>query len=369
MVYLTYNDAPDGIYQSQVIDTCRFWEETFNEKVTLVALISGRGFFLNRKKIKQSYSHSLVLPMYPKITNWERNLSVLRTAMLFRKRGNVIARGVFATLLARDSRKFSKVCFDARGAYTAEWTEYLKTESPLLAETMSKLESRAVLQSDSRIAVSQKLINYWKESFHYSFLKHAVIPCTLNSDVKIVYDAAKISSVRQQLGITDNEVVLVYSGSSAGWQSFTVLDAAISNAFTQNPSLKLLMLSKPGAEKTLAGKFPGRIIQKWVNESEVQNYLQAADYGLLVREKSTTNEVSSPVKFAEYLAAGLPVIISEHIGDYSSFVSEKNCGMTANNVDWILLKRPSGEEKQRIQSIAELYFRKKAYIEQYKKLF
>ncbi|HSY76550.1 MAG TPA: glycosyl transferase, partial [Bacteroidia bacterium] len=161
----------------------------------------------------------------------------------------------------------------------------------------------------------------------------------------------------------------VYSGSSAGWQSFKMLDEVISKAFAQNPSLKLLMLSKTGTEKTLSGKFPGRIMQKWLGEDEVQIYLQAADYGLLVREKSATNEVSSPVKFAEYLAAGLPVIISEHIGDYSQFVEEKNCGILVNKIEWSNLKRSSVEDKQRIQSIAESYFRKKVYTEQYRKLF
>ncbi|HXP48650.1 MAG TPA: hypothetical protein VN922_01785, partial [Bacteroidia bacterium] len=78
---------------------------------------------------------------------------------------------------------------------------------------------------------------------------------------------------------------------------------------------------------------------------------------------------SSPVKFAEYLAVGLPVIISENIGDYSAFVSEKNCGSLVNSINWNSITRPNTEEKIRIQSVAELYFRKKDYTEQYRKLF
>jgi hypothetical protein len=369
MIYLTYNDPPGGIYKSQVIDTCRFWEDTFHEKVFLIALISGRGFFANRKKIKRDNKHSLVLPMYPGIINWQKNLRILKLAMLFRKKENVIARGVFATLLARDSEKFEKVCFDARGAYMAEWMEYLKGESPFIAHEMNKLESRAVLQSNSRIAVSQKLVEYWKTEFHYMSLTHSVIPCTLSAHVKTGIDAERNKTIRKQLGVTENETLLVYSGSSAGWQSFKMLDEVISKAFAENPSLKLLMLSRKGTEKALSEKFPGRVTQKWLQENEVQNYLQASDYGLLVREKSVTNEVSSPVKFAEYLAAGLPVIISEHIGDYSQFVEEKNCGILVNKAEWSNLKHPSVEDKKRLQSIAESYFRKKFYTEQYRKLF
>ncbi len=369
MVFLTFNDAPGGIYQSQVIDTCRFWEDTFHEKVHLIAFISGRGFMANRSKIKASYHNSTVLPMYPGIANWEKNMFLLSVAVMLLKKENVIARGVFATLLARDSEKFGKVCFDARGAYTAEWTEYLKNEAPAIANEMTKMESRAVLQSNSRIAVSQKLVDYWKTSFKYMALSHSVIPCTLGAHVRTTYDAANATSLRKQLGIADTDILLAYSGSSAGWQSFKVLDETITKAFTQNPSLKLLMLCKPGAEKSLAQKFPGRVIQQWLAEDQVQNYLQAADYGLLLRENSVTNQVSSPVKFAEYLAAGLPVLISEHIGDYSAFVQQHNCGSLANAVDFTSLKRPSAEAKQHNQSLAEQYFLKKNYTEQYKKLF
>ncbi len=369
MIYLTYNDAPGGIYQSQVIDTCHFWEDAFDENVTLIALLSGRGFFENRRKIKQAYPHSVVLPMYPGIVNWQKNVHILKLVMLTRQKENVIARGVFATLLARESNKFLKVCFDARGAYMAEWAEYLKNEAPGIEKEMRKLESAAVLNSDSRIAVSQKLVEYWKTNFHYSMLNHAVISCTLNSDIPDEYNAGIIKTMRQQLAVSDNDVLLAYSGSSAKWQSFHILEETITKAFAQNSLLKLLMLCKAGEEKILTEKFPGRVIQKWVDDNKVHDYLMAADYGLLIREHSVTNEVSSPVKFAEYLAAGLLVIISENIGDYSAFVQEKKCGMLVNNTDWATLVRPNETEKKNMQATAEQYFRKRNYTEQYKKLF
>jgi hypothetical protein len=369
MIYLTYNDAPGGIYQSQVIDTCRFWEETFDEEALLIALISGRNFSACRKQIKQAWRHSIVLPMYPGIANWKKNSRLIKLVMLSRTKDNVIARGVFATLLARGNKKFTKVCFDARGAYAAEWSEYLKSESAAIEKEMKKLEGDALLKSDSSIAVSQKLVEYWKENFNYTHTNHVVIPCTLSKKISTEYDGAAISKVRKQLSFTDSDVVLVYSGSSAKWQSFHILEETVTKALTQNPSLKLLMLCKAGEEKALADKFPGRVIQKWVDEDEVHSYLQAADYGLLIREESITNKVSSPVKFAEYLAAGLPVIISENIGDYSAFVTEKKCGTLVANTDWANIKRPTETEKKNIQAIAEQYFKKSSYTEEYKKLF
>ena len=369
MVYLTFNDEPGGVYQSQVIDVCRFWEDTFNEKVKLIAFVSGRNYFKTRSKLKKMYSNSVVLPMYPGIDNWEKNIFLLRLARALKPKENVIGRGVFATLLARDTMSFNKVCFDARGAYTAEWKEYMQGEAPELAKNMPKLESRAVLESNWRIAVSQKLIDYWKTSFHFMSTYYSLIPCTLSQDVSTQYNIEEADAIRKQLGVADNEVLIVYSGSSAGWQSMNALERILTNAINTNPGIKVLMLCKPNTINHLIKAHPGRVIQKWLPENEVHTYLTAADYGLLIREESVTNEVSSPVKFAEYLAAGLPVIISEHIGDFSAFVQDKNCGSLAKSIDWGTLQRPAVNEKQRIQAIADLYFRKKAYAEQYRKLF
>ena len=53
MIYLTYNDLPSGIYYSQVTDVVNYLNSIqTKEKVRLVAFISIRGFFTNRKKIK-----------------------------------------------------------------------------------------------------------------------------------------------------------------------------------------------------------------------------------------------------------------------------------------------------------------------------
>jgi glycosyltransferase involved in cell wall biosynthesis len=57
-----------------------------------------------------------------------------------------------------------------------------------------------------------------------------------------------------------------------------------------------------------------------------------ADYGILIRPNSITNSVASPVKFAEYLASGLQVLISDGIGDFSEFVVREKIGYLINNV-------------------------------------
>jgi glycosyltransferase involved in cell wall biosynthesis len=59
----------------------------------------------------------------------------------------------------------------------------------------------------------------------------------------------------------------------------------------------------------------------------VSAYLDAADLGLLLRERSLVNAVASPVKFAEFMASGVPVVISEGIGDYTALVRDRAVGV------------------------------------------
>ena len=101
-----------------------------------------------------------------------------------------------------------------------------------------------------------------------------------------------------------------------------------------NQNVKILLLTKDTSvvEKYLL-QYPdlrSRIISLYVNNNEVFKYLNAADFGILFRENTIMNNVASPTKFAEYMLCGLPVIISEGVGDYSSYVIEKGVGFLLN---------------------------------------
>jgi glycosyltransferase involved in cell wall biosynthesis len=239
----------------------------------------------------------------------------------------------------------------------------MKDESHEISSTMESLEKDALMHSHFRIAVSEKLVEYWKEKYNYVSNLHVIIPCTISGKKEV--GSGQPEDVRTKLGIKENEILLVYSGSASGWQSLNLLEDYLSAALKKNSFLKILLLTKPPSGINLKDKFQDRVIYLWVEPEKVSEYLTASDYGLLIRESSVTNSVCSPVKFAEYLAAGLPVIISENIGDFSIFVKDNNCGFIASEIKWESLKRPSSEEKSRIQEVAELHFSKEVYKEFY----
>lgn len=115
-------------------------------------------------------------------------------------------------------------------------------------------------------------------------------------------------------------------------------------------------------------QFPDQVSNKWLKHHEVQKVLAACDYGILFRENSVTNQVASPTKFAEYLSAGLPVIISENLGDYTEFVLAEKCGMVVSENDEIILTQQTTEEKQRMIQLAIRHFTKQANRKNYETL-
>ena len=64
-----------------------------------------------------------------------------------------------------------------------------------------------------------------------------------------------------------------------------------------------------------------------VPAQNVPRLLVAADLGLMLRDDSLTNRVASPIKFGEYMAAGVPVIITPRLGDHSESVRRDQLGI------------------------------------------
>ena len=115
-------------------------------------------------------------------------------------------------------------------------------------------------------------------------------------------------------------------------------------------------------------KFPKQVSRKWLKHEEVTNFLLACDWGILIREQSVTNKVASPTKFAEYLSAGLPVIISENLGDYTEFVKNNDCGIIYLEQKSLSISKKPFSERNRLIQLVQKNWTKSAQDGQYIKL-
>lgn len=357
--YLTYNDLPSGIYSSQVIDVVKFISREFDRDIRLIAFISLRGFTRNRRKLKQECPDAIVMPMVPGLKRWKWNAILLKILFWKCRPSLVIGRSVLATLLAQMVSSGNFI-YDGRGAIAAEWSEYDVVQDPYLLANIGYWERKVIHEASYRIAVSERLVQHWQHRYAYSGNAHVIIPCTLNEAfTRLDFSEKLIHTTRREMGFQEKDIVYVYSGSVAGWQSFNLLQEFMLPVLQSGKHCKLLFLGAKASQlQSIADQFPEQVFFRHARPNEVPYLLIGADYGLLIREQSVTNEVASPVKFAEYLSCGLEVLLSDKLGDYSEFVRNNMCGYIIPGAYPVVA--PDFDKKQSARQLALRHFTKES---------
>lgn len=219
------------------------------------------------------------------------------------------------------------------GAQGADWeqADWSDTLRRAFIEKMC-LQQRAC-DAGSIIVVSETMGKVLFERHKAPKSKMVIKPCAVDMGVFPEPDRA---AARKRLGIHE-QFVVCYLGSLAWYQLpdqairlFKLIKshrpAALFLGITTEPERLGGMLQAAGLQ---SGDF--RVIS--VSSREVPDYLPAADLGLLLRERNPVNAVAAPVKFAEYLACKVPVLITPEVGDYSTLVEEKRLGGVVDIAD------------------------------------
>ncbi|PVD52025.1 hypothetical protein DC498_11590 [Terrimonas sp.] len=363
--YLTNNEFYSGIYQSQVIDVIEFLKKQYQVNIRLIAFIPLKIYFREKAIIKKFSKDAIVLPSMPKQSNgkmWKYNRYLLYVICIIYRCKGIIARNPIATnlaLYAKKNRLIQVVCYDGRGAVAAESKEY-NIYPPEVANIIEQLEQKSILEATYRICITNNLLKYWKEKYKYEGNNHVIIPGTLGySFVNFNLEENEISKIRNELGYSTNDILLVYAGSVEGWQSFDLLYGFLDQQIRVDDRIKILFLSKADRNiQKIADAFPDKVKRLWLNPSEVKNVMSAADYGLIIRENSTTNVVALPTKFPEYLACGLNIIVSNAVEEVYRFVELHNCGILWNGDREISFMPSTFENRQKNRKLALTYYNK-----------
>ncbi len=146
---------------------------------------------------------------------------------------------------------------------------------------------------------------------------------------RFLFDPARRRTQRQQLGFNDRFVVC-YCGGMWHWQRPEAVAQAFAAIRSDMPDAHMLLLSRQSGafleHLQRAGVPEGAVTCRSATHEHVPDYLMAADVGLLLREDHLINRTAAPVKFAEYLRCGLPVILTPHIVDFSELALSEDVG-------------------------------------------
>jgi glycosyltransferase involved in cell wall biosynthesis len=157
----------------------------------------------------------------------------------------------------------------------------------------------------------------------------SVIPTCVDLD-HFSFDAAGRQRVRAHLNVGDRPV-LVYAGSIGTWYLLDEMLDFYQAARARWPGLFLLALVNRSPE-TVAGALAARGIAAddyrvtWARHEEMPAYLSAADAGIAFIRPCVSKRSSSPTKYAEYLACGLPMVANAGVGDVDDLLARTGAG-------------------------------------------
>lgn len=233
----------------------------------------------------------------------------------------------------------SGIVLDVRGA----WPEELlfahgfdgpDEAPPKLQQQFRAAESRlrrALDASDAILTVSRGLVDYVEQlgadPDHVS-----CVPCCVRTSVSMPWAR---SAMRAQLGM-ENKLVFAYAGTVTRYQHvddgllafFRLVAGHARDAHLLCLTVDVDRMARCIADAEISAD---RVTLLTVAQHEMPAFLAAADCGVLLRAPSRMNRFSQPTKFAEYLAAGLPVVVARGTGVLDSMVEASEAGFA---IDW-----------------------------------
>lgn len=196
----------------------------------------------------------------------------------------------------------------------------MRNNSKLRFNILSFLEKLALKISDSHVFVSEYMVSFYKEKYNFKSMNYIVVPCS--SD--LIYT-----------GVEKIKNSFCYIGGLSKWQKVEkvlIIYEYIQRKFN-NSEFHLITRDIKQA-KVIVDKYKNiksKIkIYSLDNRKEIEETLSKMEFGFLLREDDPVNNVSSPIKLAEYLSCDVNVIISHSIYSYASYIKDYKAGIVVD---------------------------------------
>ena len=190
------------------------------------------------------------------------------------------------------------------------------------------IESWAIRRAAAVTAVTRDLAN--QLSARHSIGALHIIPSSVDTSFFGV-SSSDAASVRVSLGYSEHDIVLVYSGGLSHYQQVPAMLEIWRRLLVEN-DVKFLLLTNdnPHSKELEIGDlsaFGERLQHRSVPRESIPAFLGASNIGFMLRDSRQLNRTASPVKFAEYTAAGLSIVASPGTGDISDLVASMQLGV------------------------------------------
>jgi glycosyltransferase involved in cell wall biosynthesis len=232
--------------------------------------------------------------------------------------------------------------------FSIDWHGIVPEESRMGGAHASRVamveqDERMLLSaSDLNVFVSEAMGTHYRRKYGAISNAQVVVPCCVSERRFVQSDEPKSCTP-----FSAESLVFGYAGTMADWQCGAEMIDLFAALYREDSRCRfLLLVPKADQQKATdyciaAGLPTAAMMMLEVSHDEVPLRLRDCDVGVLIRRPDPVNFVSSPTKFGEYLAAGLPVLMTDAIGDYSRFASERNVGLVLDSTSLFEMSRRS----------------------------
>ncbi len=394
VLYIAYGGIMQNVFDSQVLQYVKCLRER-NVGITLIVFdqfnkIFLKEYFQKRKKIKEDLGeHVYCMFRLPLMGRFSVQIDAFRLHLYFKKHfqskyKKIIfhCRNLWASYLALKSIKNKENIFhvlaDIRGDQIAEYRCYYP-DSLLTRWKIKELQlvgHYTCKHVTKLFCVSSVLAETLEKKYCINTDDIIVVPtCVDHRIYSSNYDSRK--ALRKKLGIAD-KFVIVYNGGLQGWQNFEGLIQIATKISQIDSTTFFFVLTKDvSTAKTYLEKhsFPKEQYKVMnLQYGKMAKFLSCGDLGLLVRKQNDVNKVASPTKFAEYLACGMPVLVSPNIGDTESIIKNENVGFVlGNDLQLAALLKRIKDDREALAAdcmkVAMKYYDLETYLDQIQNIY
>jgi len=386
VLYVTYNGVGESIFQSQVLPYLRGLSKKGYE-ITLLSYERDKSSSSAREKALKDAGikwHKLRYHKSPRLlaTLYDFILgSVVSFSIALKHKINIIhARATHGAIICLPAVKIlrKKFIFDTRGLDSEEYVDggMIKKNSAL-HKILFMFEKYLFSQSDSIVLLSHNARALLEEKGLGGYLKKTytkVIPCVTDLEL-FKCEKGKVP------GEKDN-VRFIYTGSIGTWYMLDEMLGffAVAKKRLKDSTFTIFSQSDKSMinEKIALSGTTDSVKTGYVSYTSIPERLNTSDAGICFIRPVSSKRASSPTKIGEYLACGLPVVISPGIGDTEEIVRQHKVGVvvegfTANYYDKALYELEKllddKEVSARCRQAAERHFSLNDAVEKYATIY
>lgn len=244
-------------------------------------------------------------------------------------------------LMGAIAKKFTygrkpKLLFDIRGFFPEEYTDGgVWKPDGLLYRTAKRVEKWLLNYSDAFVVLTEKAREIlFPESGENGFDKFGrpveVITCCVDLERFRVANKTSRDEIRREHDL-ENRRVITYIGSLGSWYLADEMADFMQSARELDDSVFAMILTQSVPEimserLTARGFSKSDFMVKRVSHEEIPRYLSGSDLAISFIKACYSKLSSSPTKIAEYLAAGIPIVVNRGVGDVAEVVEKYQVG-------------------------------------------